>query len=76
MRAEEAVARGSLTGTASQTIHGDEDCRPFKHLHQPVEKSFAVVMFWLKVFFKNALGFTDGLNGQFLIVHCLELPAF
>jgi hypothetical protein len=32
-------------------------------------------MFWLKIFFKNALGFTNGLNGQFLIAHCLELPA-
>jgi hypothetical protein len=28
-----------------------------------------VVMSWLKIFFKNALGFTDGLNGQFLIAH-------
>jgi hypothetical protein len=26
-------------------------------------------MSWLKIFFKNALGFTDGLNGQFLIAH-------
>jgi hypothetical protein len=28
-----------------------------------------VVMSRLKIFFKNALGFTDGLNGQFLIAH-------
>jgi hypothetical protein len=32
-------------------------------------------MRWLKVFFKNLLGFTDGLNGQFLITHWLELRA-
>src|SRR5258707_15031924 len=32
-------------------------------------------MSWLKIFFKNVLGFTNGLNGQFLIAHCLELHA-
>jgi len=32
-------------------------------------------MSWLKIFFKDLLGFTDGLNGQFLIAHCLRLHA-
>jgi hypothetical protein len=32
-------------------------------------------MRWLKIFFKNLLGRTDGLNGQFLIAHCIELHA-
>ena len=29
-----------------------------------------VVMYRFKIFFKNALGFTNRLNGQFLIAHC------
>jgi hypothetical protein len=40
-----------------------------RHLYQPVEKHFIVVMSRLKIFFKYVLGFTDGLNGQFLITH-------
>jgi hypothetical protein len=32
-------------------------------------------MRWLKILFENLLGFTDGLNGQFLIAHWLELRA-
>jgi hypothetical protein len=59
---------------AAQTIDGDEDRGPFKHLHQPVEQPFVVVMSWLKIFFKNVLGCTDGLNGQFLIAHLLGAP--
>jgi hypothetical protein len=31
-------------------------------------------MSWLKIFFKNVLGFTDGLNGQFLIAHLRGAP--
>jgi hypothetical protein len=31
-------------------------------------------MSWLKIFFKNVLGFTDGLNCQFLIAHRLGAP--
>ena len=27
-------------------------------------------MYRFKIFFKNALGFTNRLNGQFLIAHC------
>ena len=72
---ESSGGRVTWTGAASQTIDGDEERGPFKHLHEPVEKSFVVVMFWLKIFFKNALGFTDSLNGEFLIAHCLELHA-
>src|SRR5882724_12490596 len=30
---------------------------------------------WLKIFFKDLLGFTDGLNGQFLIAHRFKLHA-
>jgi len=58
---------------ASQPIDGDEDRGSFKHLHQPVEQPFIVVMCWLKIFFENLLGFADGLNRQFLIAHCLAL---
>jgi hypothetical protein len=32
-------------------------------------------MYWLKIFFENLLGFTDRLNGQFLIAHCIRLHA-
>jgi hypothetical protein len=59
--------------TAAQTIDGDKDRGPFKHFHQPVEKQFVIVMSWLKIFFKNLLGLTNGLNGQFLIAHGTEL---
>jgi hypothetical protein len=62
------------SGAASQTIDGDEDGGPLKHLDQSVEQPFVVVMSWLKIFFKNVLGFTDGLNGQFLIAHRLGTP--
>jgi hypothetical protein len=62
-----------LYHAAAQTIDGDKDRGPFKHLHQPVEKQFVIVMSWLKIFFKNLLGFTNGLNGQFLIAHGTEL---
>src|ERR1700754_4583369 len=30
---------------------------------------------WLKIFFENLLGRTDGLNSHFLIAHCIELHA-
>src|SRR6267378_8480284 len=59
---------------AAQTIDGDEDRGPSKDLHQPVEQPFVVVMSWLKIFFKNVLGFTNGANGQFLIAHLLGAP--
>jgi hypothetical protein len=62
-----------LYHTAAQTIDGDKDRGPFKHFHQPVEKQFVIVMSWLKIFFKNLLGLTNGLNGQFLIAHGTEL---
>jgi hypothetical protein len=68
-------ARSLLTVAALQTIDRDEERGPFKHLHQPVEQPFIVVMNWLKIFFKNLLRRTDGLNGQFLIAHCIELHA-
>jgi len=41
---------------ASQPIDGNENRGPFKHLHQPVEKSFVVVMFWLKIFLIACVG--------------------
>jgi hypothetical protein len=66
--------RGFMFDAASQTIDGDKDRGPFKHLDQPVEQAFVVVMSWLKIFFKNVLGFTDGLNRQFLIAHLLGAP--
>jgi hypothetical protein len=62
-------SRRPLSDAAAQTFDGDEDGGLFKHLHQPVEKHFVVVMSRLKIFFKNALGFTDGLNCQSLIAH-------
>jgi hypothetical protein len=67
-------ARSIVRNAATQTVDGDKDRGPFKHLHQPVEQAFAVVMSWLKIFFKNVLGFTDGLNGQFLIAHVRGAP--
>ncbi len=52
-----------MTGVAPQTFDGDKDRRPFEHLHQPIEESFMIVVFRLKIFFKNALGVANGLNG-------------
>ena len=58
------TAPGLMSTAASQTIDGDRDGGPFKHLDQPVEKRFVVVMSWLKILFKNVLGFNDGLNNS------------
>jgi hypothetical protein len=65
--------RCSLTDAAPQTTDGDQNRRPFEHLYQPVEKGFGVAVPWFKILFEDALGITNGFNGQFLIAHHSEL---
>jgi hypothetical protein len=59
----ERPSAGLAPNAALQAIDGDDDIRPLKDLHQPIQKSFGIMRSRLKVFLKHTLRVAHSLKG-------------
>jgi hypothetical protein len=60
---------GSPVIAMLETIDGDYEVGPRKHLNQPVQEEFVIVRSWLKILFKDTLGFAHGFESQLPVGH-------
>jgi hypothetical protein len=59
-----------------ETINGDYEVGPRKHLNQPVQEEFIIVRSGLEILFKDTLGFAHGFESQLPVGHAFPLVAF
>ena len=52
-----------------ETINGDYEVGPRKHLNQPIQEVFVIVRSGFEILFKDALGFAHGFESQLPVGH-------
>jgi hypothetical protein len=59
-----------------ETINGDYEVGPRKHLNQPIQEEFVIVRSGFEILFKDPLGFAHGFESQLPVGHAFPLVAF